>query len=77
MNIEPRIDDGGPMFPIPDIPVREGWLGQYRPTSEGATLRDFFAASALAGLVQVIRTDSQIAASAYSIADRMIEARKQ
>lgn len=42
-----------------------------------ATLRDFFAASALAGLVQVCRRDAEIVEQAYSIADRMIQARKQ
>jgi len=48
-----------------------------QPMATAATLRDFFAASALAGLVQVCRRDAEIVEQAYSIADQMIQARKQ
>ncbi len=58
------------------------FLGDHRqvagqPMASAATLRDFFAASALAGLVQVLRSDGEAAKAAYKLADAMLRARKQ
>jgi hypothetical protein len=78
-----KIDDGGSAFPVtaklmnsgfPDVIVTE--------TTGGMTLRDYFAAAALQGLVVNSHnfdnmTDKSIAENAYLISDAMIEARKE
>lgn len=70
-------DDGGPVFPIPDIPgVKPPW--------DGMALRDYLAAQVLLGLY----ANSSLPASntvtragfveeAYKAADEMLEARKK
>lgn len=69
---EPKIDDGGPAFPCP-----EKW-----PDFSGMTLRDYFAAKALPGLIAShIAThgslmQSQQAVWAYEYADAMIAAQR-
>lgn len=66
------INNGGPAYPQ--------WDG-HAITSEpmylrgGMTLRDYFAAAALAGLPCEKESDEIIAAMAYSIADAMLKAR--
>ena len=74
-----QIDDGGPAFVIPG----GGCL------AAGMTLRDYFAAAALQGMVGVAVADAarnrvkperippQLATGAYAIADAMLAARKE
>ena len=69
------IDDGGPAFPMPDSHHANGQV-QYGHL--GMTLRDYFAAAALQGLLSDSNTggsDSQFAESAYAYADAMLKAR--
>jgi hypothetical protein len=64
--------DGGPAFPITG--------SQRNPERPGMSLRDYFAAQALAGLVSTIETEENardIGIAAYGIADRMMKARGQ
>lgn len=63
-------DNGGPAFPT--------------PMSEGLSIRDYFAAKAMQGLIAatgdsdgvVTYDDASVAASAYSMADAMLRARE-
>jgi hypothetical protein len=41
-------NDGGPAFPVPEI--RAGEIG-VKPAEDGMSLRDYFAAKAMAGLI--------------------------
>jgi hypothetical protein len=63
-------ETGGPAFPI---------VGQWGVSEQGMTLRDYFAAKAMAAIrVAAPNTDyEQIAISAYVIADEMLKAREQ
>lgn len=63
------INDGGPAFPTP-VGVQH---------NDGMTLRDYFAAAALQGMLTdscIQGSDSQFAESAYSYADAMLKARE-
>ena len=68
------MNTGGPAFPVPDI---DGSAVQ-----EGMTLRDYFAARAMDALITAtINADtdwifSNVAETAYNMADAMLEARK-
>lgn len=63
-------DDDGPAFPT------EG--GLTRPRSDGMTLRDYFAAKAMQGLITNRYGGPDVtAAVAYAQADAMLKARKQ
>jgi hypothetical protein len=80
-----EIKDGGPAFPDPG----RAQSAKQREvlTNTGMTLRDFFAAHAVAGVLQMVATGQHelgivrptgaagIAASAYEIADAMIASR--
>lgn len=63
---------GGPAFPAP--------AGVSHITEQGMTLRDYFAAKAMAQLMltsPVVRDDARTTASwAYSYADAMLQARE-
>lgn len=62
---------GGPAFPI------NGGL-PYTPEIDGMTLRDYFAAKAMQGMLAGGRTgDDYVAALAYRYADAMLKARQQ
>ena len=66
------IDTGGPAFPVADMEA----------TKEGMTLRDYFAAKAMQGLIERGFTEFGNAASAYAnlayeYADAMLKARQQ
>ena len=64
------INDGGPAFPTP-VGVQH---------NDGMTLRDYFAAAALQGMLTdscIQGSDSQFAESAYSYADAMLKAREK
>jgi hypothetical protein len=63
------INDGGPAFPTP-VGIQH---------NDGMTLRDYFAAAALQGMLTdscIQGSDSQFAESAYSYADAMLKARE-
>ena len=67
---------GGPAFPLQSIGP------DFAPGFSGMTLRDYFAAKIMQGLLaggNLVRTikDSELAESAYSIADAMLKAREQ
>ena len=69
------INDGGPAFPIPDVPypngnVQHGW--------NGMSLRDWFAGQALTGVdvTTAAPPADVIAAWCYDIADEMLKARE-
>jgi hypothetical protein len=70
-----NINNGGPAFPCDRIPTQEGGM----IISDGMTLRDYFAAKALQGLLSHNSngnaSDKNIAEWAYSQADAMLRAR--
>ena len=58
---------GGPAFPCPTISI-----GQH----QGMTLRDYFAAKAMQGLMDAAMPMPEIADAAYEMADAMLKARE-
>lgn len=83
------IKDGGPAFPIPLGP-EQSWQGM--APCDGMTLRDYFAAKSLQGMLSDRNTilsfsataqsemqgpDHLMAAAAYKMADAMLRARRQ
>lgn len=77
-------NDGGPVFPVQEIfDERSGDILQY--ASEGMSLRDYFAAHAMNGLIASPRgpadgsapTNTFYAKMAYVVADAMLKAREQ
>ena len=73
-----KIDEGGAAFPLPKQVFGENIHLEY--ADKGITMRDYFAAAALQGLIfhnsfgEV--SDENIAKGSYQYADAMIEARK-
>ena len=75
---------GGPAFPCEDIVERneKGQLHGELISSTGMTLRDYFAAKALQGLLSCQSEETgfyqakNAAQEAYAMADAMLEARK-
>jgi hypothetical protein len=65
--------DGGPAFPTvrQEHEKNESWL-EY---TDGMTLRDYFAAKAMAAIVDKELGDDEIAKYAYDMADAMLKAR--
>ena len=62
-----KINDGGPAFPVGSGDMRD---------PVGMTLRDYFAAKAMQGLIAGGSTDRhQIAQAAYIVSDAMIKER--
>jgi hypothetical protein len=61
-------DTGGPAFPA---------TNHHGHKLEGMTLRDYFAAKAMQGLMDEEMTMPEIADTAYAMADDMLKARKQ
>ena len=60
-----------PAFPAMHYDLAEG--------EHGLTMRDYFAAKAMTGLIaaEIIGSDDHVAETAYAIADAMMEVRKQ
>jgi hypothetical protein len=58
---------GGPAFPTP----------AHNLQNDGMTLRDYFAAKAMQGLMDAAMPTPEIAAAAYAMADAMLKARGQ
>jgi len=73
-------DDGGHAFPIP-VGEREFWDRESDGSPNGMTLRDYFAAAALQGLMNQATNHRSIPIEetkyCYSIADAMLAARKE
>lgn len=72
-----KIDDGGPAFPVIDY-----GNGNYAPSvSHGLSLRDYFAAQALAGQINYEGMEGcdpkMQAAMAYELADAMLAQRRK
>jgi hypothetical protein len=71
------INDGGSAFPSPPSQHSNGFYS----TGEGMTLRDYFAAAALQGLLASIQPNQlwsgdDVAVTCYRTADAMIKARE-
>lgn len=65
-----EIKDGGPAFPVPGL--------MEDPSFNGMTLRDYFAAKAMAAIVPNFIdewSEQSISETAYSLADAMLRAR--
>lgn len=63
---------GGPAFPTKSYDVaRQTWT-----IEEGMTMRDYFAAKAMQGLMDAAMPMPEIAEAAYDMADAMLKARK-
>ena len=70
-----EINTGGPAFPIP---LNPGQSWQAMAPCDGMTLRDYFAAKAMQGLVVDgvgSLMDEELADWAYRLADAMLKAR--
>ena len=67
---------GGPAFPCETLGVDEH--GEYRKPYEGMTLRDYFAAKAMQGMMHDVSqpVGEVIAEWAYQVADAMLKARE-
>ena len=63
-------DTGGPAFPTPRYERGDMY-------SLGMTLRDYFAAKVMQGLLDAAMGKSEIAKVAYEMADAMLAARQQ
>ena len=70
-------DTGGPAFPVPSL-IHNGHV------SHGMTLRDYFAAKAMQGILTYgypitheLKAEHKIAVAAYKQADAMLKAREQ
>ena len=69
------INDGGSAFPSPPSQHSNGFYS----TGEGMTLRDYFAAAAMQGMLSDADrggSGSEFAKAAYSCADAMLKARE-
>ena len=73
------INTGGPAFPVIPPFDTDGWAAPGYPHADpGMTLRDYFAAKAMQGMLAEGCTDIElIARDAYVFADAMIKARNQ
>jgi hypothetical protein len=76
-----KIGTGGPAFPIFETRFPDGVLNS--EAVDGMTLRDYFAAKAMQGLLSDLPKslygldwEARMVASAFSVADAMLEARK-
>lgn len=79
-----RADNGGSAFPVPEH--ADNW-GKFHTAASGMSLRDYFAAKAMAGLMSGTEwefnppapldttTITDIALSSYRMADAMVKAR--
>jgi hypothetical protein len=68
-------DTGGPAFPANEERFSNGTLKQLG--TPGMTLRDYFAAKAMQGLMDAAMPMPEIADAAYEMADAMLKARGQ
>jgi hypothetical protein len=72
-------NDGGPAYPCESYVLKNG--KQVTEAAQGMTLRDYFAAHALAGMLSDGRSNSNaiqwMPKEAYGLADAMLAARKE
>jgi len=69
--------DGGPAFPLP---LEEGEIRRDGSGADGLSRRDYFAAAAVAGVINVTMfpwDPEVIAGRAFAIADAMLEASQE
>ncbi len=74
---------GGPAFPCETLGVDQH--GEYRKPYEGMTLRDYFAAKAMQGMLSANGDENgfleyeekTVAKNAYKLADAMLKAREE
>ncbi len=73
-----QINDGGPAFPNVYYSEPIGSIGPQLTIKGGMTLRDYFAAAALQGILSSTQTGHLqiIAKDAYGMADAMLKARE-
>ena len=83
-----QINDGGPAFPISPTSVTMepnpngvGMLATHHGMKSGVTIRDYFAAAALQGLMASIQPNQiwsceDVAVTCHRMADAMIKARE-
>jgi len=76
-------ETGGPAFPVDNVIARDecGRLVGTEISSGGISIRDYFAAKAMQGLVASCTNDQELTLSlsakwCYEMADAMLEARK-
>lgn len=70
-----NIDDGGPAFPV----AEDHKIASEFTWTQGLSIRDYFAAAALRGLLNnesIPKDAAAFAVDAYRFADAMLEARK-
>lgn len=67
-----KTDSSGPAFPFPTYTSPNGVM---HPGEGGMTLRDYFAAKAMQGLMDAAMPMPEIAEAAYQMADAMLLAR--
>ena len=77
--MKPEQEDGGPAFPTAEQRFPDGVL--HTEATYGMTLRDYFAAKAMQGILASPTTDPTsdslaIAKAAYEMADDMLKARE-
>lgn len=67
-------------YAFPTMPVQYERDGKTYPITDGMTLRDYFAAKAMQGLIACPNSSvskiGEVAKASYAIADFMLEARK-
>jgi hypothetical protein len=68
---------GGPAFPCDPFAASEPKnVAEAKRLAEGMTLRDYFAAKAMQGLMDAAMPMPEIADAAYAMADAMLKARE-
>jgi hypothetical protein len=78
-----NLDNGGYAFPIPNADFQTfapSTVEEYKRIQSGMTLRDYFAAKAMQGIISSdcnYGAFSDLASDAYSIADAMLKAREE
>lgn len=73
-----KVDNGGPAFPL--LKPAIGYHADIQQAEEGLSLRDFFAAKAMAAIIAqpeggLNYEEDGVAAAAFEMADAMIRAR--
>lgn len=77
-----NLDNGGYAFPIPNADFQTfapSTVEEYKRVQSGMTLRDYFAAKAMQGIISSdcnYGAFSDLASDAYCIADAMLKARE-
>lgn len=74
-----KINTGGPAFPMASVTVLAEDMSHTSLTHNGMTLRDYFAAKAMQGLLINAYQDfvmGEFAETAYAMADAMLKARE-